>query len=152
MKENEVSHEGIVQKTENRQITVKITQKSACSACHAKGMCGMADHKEKVVVALAPAGSEFQVGEKVVVTLRQSLAAKAVVLCYLIPFVILFTTFCIMSALCSIGWLNVLVALVATAIYFFLLWLSRNKIEKEFTFMVQKITENPCPSLSEDTL
>jgi Positive regulator of sigma(E), RseC/MucC. len=42
-----IEHEGIIEKINGNHITVGIFQQSACSACHARGMCMAADSKEK---------------------------------------------------------------------------------------------------------
>lgn len=134
--ENNVKHEGIVQSIEGLNVTVKMTVNSACSGCHAKSICGAADSRDKVVVAQNVNGADLAIGDTVTVEMRQTLAMKAVVICYLLPFIILFASFCLMYMVSSIEWLNVLVALSLTALYYIILWFFRKKIEKKVTFVV----------------
>lgn len=141
MNNNEVSHEAIVQSIDGIDVTVKMTVSSACAACHAKGLCGVSESEEKLVVAKNFSAAQFATGEKVRVELRQTLAAKAVIICYLLPLVVLLVSFFLMYLVCSIEWLNVLVALSATALYFFFVWLFHEKIEKNVTFIVSKIPQ-----------
>lgn len=140
--ENNVKHEGIVQSIEGLNVTVKMTVNSACAGCHAKSLCSAADSRDKVVVAQNVNGADFAIGETVTVQLRQTLAMKAVIICYLVPFIILFSSFCLMYAICPIEWVNVLVSLSLTALYYIILWFFRKKIEKNVTFVVNKTFQN----------
>lgn len=140
--ENNVQHEGVVQSVDGLNVTVKMTVSSACAGCHAKGICGAADSRDKVVVAQNINGANFEVGENVTVQLRQTLAMKAVIICYLVPFVVLFVSFCLMYLVCDMEWVNVLVALSLTALYYIILWFFRKKIEKNVTFVVNKTLQN----------
>lgn len=141
MNNSEVSHEAIVQSVDGIDVTVKMTVSSACAACHAKGLCGVSESEEKLVVAKNFSAAQFATGEKVRVELRQTLAVKAVIICYLLPLVVLLVSFFLMYLVCSIEWLNVLAALSATALYFFFVWLFHEKIEKNVTFIVSKIPQ-----------
>ncbi|MCQ2279374.1 MAG: SoxR reducing system RseC family protein [Bacteroidales bacterium] len=141
MNNSEVSHEAIVQSVDGIDVTVKMTVSSACAACHAKGLCGVSESEEKLVVAKNFSAAQFATGEKVRVELRQTLAVKAVIICYLLPLVVLLVAFFLMYLVCSIEWLNVLAALSATALYFFFVWLFHEKIEKNVTFIVSKIPQ-----------
>ena len=125
MEENKtVVHEGIIQKIEGQQITVKMVVDSACAACHAKGICGAADSQDKVVVAKNVNDESFSVGERVQVELRQTLAFQAVLIGYLLPFVVLMTTFCLMSYFVKNELIDVSVSFLATILYYFIVWLS----------------------------
>lgn len=142
MENNSISHIGIVQSVDGQEVTVKMTVESACAACHAKSLCGVSDSKDKIVKAVNVSDAHFEVGEKVNVEMRQSLAMKAIVICYLLPFVVLLTTFCVMSYFCQNELVNVLVTFAAVAAYFFFIWLFNHKIERNVTFIAVKLTEN----------
>lgn len=141
MENKEVNHDGVVMKIDGPSVTVKMTVNSACHACHAKALCGVSESQDKTIVAQNINNLSFEVGETVRVELRQSLAAKAVVVCYLLPFVVLIASFCSMYAFCKNELVNVLVSLCCTALYFFFVWLFRSKIEKNVTFTVSKIPQ-----------
>ena len=142
MENNSISHIGIVQSVDGQEVTVKMTVESACAACHAKSLCGVSDSKDKIVKAVNVSDAHFEVGEKVNVEMRQSLAMKAIVICYLLPFGVLLTTFCVMSYFCQNELVNVLVTFAAVAAYFFFIWLFNHKIERNVTFIAVKLTEN----------
>ncbi len=46
-KSSRVQHEGIVKSISTQTLEVSIISHSACSGCHAKSACGIADMKEK---------------------------------------------------------------------------------------------------------
>lgn len=140
--ENNIRHEGIVQSIDGLKVTVKMTVGSACSGCHAKGICGAADSRDKVVTAVNVNRLALSVGDTVAVEMRQTLAMKAVLICYLMPFIVLFASFCLMYLVCSVEWVNVAVSLGLTALYFVLLWVFRQRIEKNVTFVVTKPFQN----------
>ena len=142
MENNSISHIGIVQSVDGQEVTVKMTVESACAACHAKSLCGVSDSKDKIVKAVNVSDAHFEVGERVNVEMRQSLAMKAIVICYLLPFIVLLTTFCVMSYFCQNELVNVLVTFAAVAAYFFFIWLFNHKIERNVTFIAVKLTEN----------
>lgn len=142
MENNSINHTGIVQSVDGHEVTVKLTVQSACAACHAKSICGVSDSKDKIVKAAIVCDEQFEVGEKITVEMRQSLAMKAIVICYLLPFIVLITTFCVMSYFCQNELVNVLVTFAAVAAYFFFIWLFNHKIERNVTFIAVKLTEN----------
>lgn len=136
--ENNIRHEGVVQSIDGLNVMVKMTVGSACAGCHAKGVCGAAESRDKVVKAVNINNLDLSVGDTVAVEMRQGLAMKAVVICYLVPFVVLFASFCLMYLVCKVEWVNVAVSLGLTALYFVLLWFFRKRIEKNVTFVVTK--------------
>ena len=140
--ENNIRHEGVVQSIDGLKVTVKMTVGSTCSGCHAKGICGAADSRDKVVTAVNVNRLALSVGDTVAVEMRQTLAMKAVLICYLMPFIVLFASFCLMYLVCSVEWVNVAVSLGLTALYFVLLWVFRRRIEKNVTFVVTKPFQN----------
>ena len=136
-----ITHDAIVQSIEGQKITVKLSVQSACASCHAKGICGAAESQDKLVTARNVNDETFAVGETVRVELRQTLAFKAVLICYLLPFIVLMTTFCLMSYFIENELINVGVAFLATVIYYFFVWLFNKKIERKFTCFVTKLPQ-----------
>ena len=139
MKNDCVSRQGIVQAIEGQNITVLLTVKSACAACHAKGMCGTSEESDRSVLAQNVNHEKFEVGERVQVIMKEELANQAVLLAYLFPLLILIATFIVMGLCCTNDLINVLAALSATALYFLILWKFKKKLNKKFVFTVTKI-------------
>ena len=82
-----IRHEGIVLSTDEKTAHVQIVQTSSCAACKARKMCMSSESqtKELDAVMLEP----MQPGDRVEVEVRERLAWKAVLLAYIVPFVIL---------------------------------------------------------------
>ena len=82
-----IRHEGIVLAVQDGKALVEIVQTSACSACKARGMCMSAESQEKRIdaVMLEPMAA----GDRVEVMVAEKLAWKAVLLAYILPFVVM---------------------------------------------------------------
>jgi sigma-E factor negative regulatory protein RseC len=141
MNEAEICHQGVVKEIKENTLFVEIERHTACSACHAKGVCSAFDKRNEVIPVYTNEPEQFQVNEMVQLTLKKSLGGKAVVLGYLCPFLVLiislFTTYYFSkNELLSIG-----VAFAATAFYYLFIKKIDNKLKKHFTFIVSKINE-----------
>ena len=118
--------------------TVAILQHGACSHCHAAGLCGMADIAEKAVEVPTDPYAGYGVGDEVDVVLKASMGMKAVWLAYFIPLLILLA---VILGLIGLGMSEVPAALAgigAIAVYYFLLWLFRDKLRNEYIFTITK--------------
>ena len=136
--EKKVCKEGIVRKLEGGKVWVEIVVSSACGGCAAKSLCNISEKKNELVEAENFLGEEFVVGETVQIQMQQKLANKAVVLGYLLPFIILITGLFGCHALTHIEWLSVLAGIGLTAIYYIILKLMDKRLAKEFVLFVSK--------------
>jgi sigma-E factor negative regulatory protein RseC len=134
---NLIDHLGIVDRIEGDVAHVKINSESACSACHAKGVCGAADQEEKFLdVALS--GASYKTGEQVHVQVARRLGFKAVALGYFYPFLLLMAVL-ILLILIGVSELKAgSLALLSILPYYLLLYLFRKRIESTFTFSIKK--------------
>ena len=134
---NLIDHIGIVDRIEGDVAHVKINSESACSACHAKGVCGAADQEEKFLdVPLS--GASYKTGERVHVQVARRLGFKAVALGYFYPFLLLMAVL-IMLILIGVSELKAgSLALLSILPYYLLLYLFRKRIESTFTFSIKK--------------
>ncbi|MFC2115527.1 SoxR reducing system RseC family protein [Bacteroidota bacterium] len=138
MAEKRISHEGIVDSLEGNNVVVRITSYAACNDCHAKGACNVTEEKEKYLKVHAGNGL-YNSGEKVRVILAQSLGFRALFLGYVLPFLLVLTVLLVMSA-SSVSELVVgLLSLSILLPYYIALKLLRGKLDKQFSFFLQKI-------------
>ena len=138
-KRNEtVSHEGIVQSVDGDKVTVRMTVNSACAGCHARHLCSSLDSRDKLVEAENLYHLQLEVGEKVMVTLQEKLAMKAVILCFLNPFLVMLVLFLLLNTLLQNELIATLGSLGSVAVYFFFVWLFRSKIARDYSFVVTK--------------
>ena len=134
---NLIDHLGTVDRIEGDVVHIKINSESACSACHAKGVCGAADQEEKYLdVPLS--GATYKTGEWVHVQVARRLGFKAVALGYFYPFLILMAVL-ILLILVGVSELKAgSLALLSILPYYLLLYLFRKRIESTFTFSIKK--------------
>lgn len=134
-----ISHKGRVVETTPEYITVEFIAESACDACHAKGLCSMGEATTKVVQVPATVSAFYETGEEVNVCLKASMGHKAVWLCYVVP---LFVLMAALLGLLQVGVSELasgLAAIAAVAVYYFLIWLFRNQLRKEYVFYIEKL-------------
>ena len=157
-----IKHDGIIiALNEDGTALVRIVQTSACAACKAKAMCASAESAEKeMTVTLlgesAPQKSAdfsgtpqamrregerrgFAVGDEVEVMVQQKMGWKAVVLAYLLPFFVMLAVMFIGNAIWAVRE-EILgtVALCAMAVYYLVLGMFKDKLQKEFSFTARK--------------
>lgn len=134
---NSIWHEGIVRAIKAQTIEVVIYSHSACSACHAKGACGMSDMKQKIIVAERPA-FEIKAGDRVVIYAAMGNAIYSVILAYVIPSILIISAifFLVQAGLSELA--SAITSLILLTGYFWTLYLLRNKIGKKIKFTVSK--------------
>ena len=157
-----IKHDGIIiALNEDGTALVRIVQTSACAACKAKAMCASAESAEKEmrVVLLgerAPQNAsvfgdpakamrregerhDFAVGDTVEVMVQQKMGWKAVVLAYLLPFFVMLAVMLIGNAIWAVRE-EILgtVALCAMAVYYLVLGMFKDKLQREFSFTAKR--------------
>ena len=156
-----IKHDGIIIALNgDGTALVRIVQTSACAACKAKAMCASAEsaEKEMTVVLLGENGKvktennstqsyttlhdstqSYHVGDTVEVMVQQKMGWKAVVLAYLLPFFVMLAVMFIGNAIWAVRE-EILgtVALCAMALYYLVLGMFKDKLQKEFSFSARK--------------
>jgi sigma-E factor negative regulatory protein RseC len=133
-----INHDGFIERIDGEIAHVKIQTESSCTACHAKGVCGAADQEEKYL-DIRIGNADFSTGEKVKVIVARHLGYRAVALGYVYPFLVLLAVLIILLIL-GIDELNAIpLALASLLLYYVVLYLSRKRIGRIFTFSIQKI-------------
>jgi len=132
-----IVHPGIINKIENDKIIVNIIAQSACASCHAKGMCSVSDLEEKSIEVLKKSGKNYKTGEKVNVAMESSLGTKAVMIGYVIPFLIVLISLIILTIITNNEGFAGLISLALLIPYYFSVYFHRDKLKKTFTFKIQ---------------
>ena len=133
-----IRHEGIVLSINGEKAHVQIVQTSACSACKARSMCMSSEsqNKEMDAIMLEP----MKIGDKVEVEVRERLAWKAVLLAYILPFIVMLAIIAILDF--ATDWSEAVVgtlSLCGIAMYYIGLSVFRNRLQKQFSFTARKI-------------
>ena len=133
----QITHKGRIVAIDPDITTIEIIAESACASCHAKGLCGLGEEKVKQIQVRTSAWTPRQVGDEVEVVLKKSMGYKAVFIAYGLPLVVLFAALMLLGAL-GVGelWAG-LGALGAVALCYFVLFLFRNKISKDYSFFLK---------------
>ena len=144
-----IKHDGIVIAVNgDGTVLVRIVQTSACAACKAKAMCASAESKEKEILALF-VGEEakrregerqdIKIGDEVVVMVQQKMGWKAILLAYMLPFIVMMTVVAIGNGLLGIREEVIgTAALCAMGVYYIVLGFFKDKIQKDFSFTARK--------------
>ena len=139
MTNNTIKHLGIVENIQGSHLSVRIVQTSACAACSAKGHCSSADSKDKIIDIIDTAASSYRVGEKVMVIGETSMGMRAVVLAFIIPFVLLIFSLFLFMALMENELYSALLSLAILIPYYFILWLNKTRLKQKFSFTIKPI-------------
>ena len=131
-----ITHEGVVVKIDRQDVHVLIVQHSACAGCHAKGACTASDSKDKIIVA-KNRGEVFQIGERVLLVGSNSMAWSALAYAFILPLILSIALLFVVSGIVSEA-MSCLFVLASLAIYYFILFLFRSKLETKFVFYIEK--------------
>lgn len=137
MAEGEISHKGKIVSVERDRILVQIVSESACSACHAAGLCGASESRNKIVEVPARMGLSYSVGQEVEVCLARRMGLKAVLFSYVIPLLIL------LILVLSLPWIGLgelacgLVSVGGIAVYYLLLYLCKDRLAQGYVFYIR---------------
>ena len=133
----QVMHTGKVVSMTPKTTTVQIVSHSACSECHAAGLCGLSEYTEKAVEVPTSPSATYGVGDEVQVVLKASMGFKAVWIAYFLPLVVLLA---ITLGLIAAGVPEVLSGLAgigAVALYYLIVWIRRDRLRNEYVFTIQ---------------
>ncbi len=153
-----IKHDGIVIAVNgDGTVLVRIVQTSACASCKAKAMCASAESKEKEILALYVGDEtmrredeiqDIKIGDEVVVKVQQKMGWKAVLLAYILPFVVMMSVIVLGNeAIRLLGDVAIgknseaiigTAALCAMGVYYIVLGFFKDKIQKEFSFTASK--------------
>jgi len=131
-----IEHQGIVTKVDGKTVEVKIEAASACSHCHAKGACLASDMVEKIV-EVNRGDAQVSVGQAVTVVLKRSLGFHALLLGYLLPFIVSISTLVAALHVAKSEVIAGLMAILILSPYYLLLYMFRHRIKGVFQFKLR---------------
>ena len=134
---NEIKHPGKIVEITPEYTTVEILVPSSCSECHAKGLCGMSEEQEKVISVPTDPYASHKVGEQVQVCTKMTMGFKAAWISYVIPLAVLMILILSLSLVFDNEVVVGLASVGGVALYYFVIWLLRDRLQNEFTFYIK---------------
>lgn len=116
---------------------VSIIVNSGCASCEVKGSCSISDAKEKIIeVSLAPS-DKYEMGQHVMVEMKQSMGSWAVLLGYFFPFLFVLIGLIVFTLIGLDEGLSALLSLGILIPYYLVLYLTRDLLSKRFTYSME---------------
>ena len=135
-----ISHSGIVESIGGGCVRVRILQASACAACKVAGHCHVSEVKEKLVDVRCADSAAYQTGQEVVVYATRDVARLALLLGFVLPFVLLLGVLVVVLRLTGNEGVAALSALGSLVPYYLLLWLFRDRVGRYVSFQIEEKT------------
>ena len=135
-KKNEIVHTGRIVEINPDFTTIEIVVSSACSECHAKGLCGMSEQQDKVIMVPTDPYEARKVGDEVQVKTKMTMGLKAVWISYVIPLAVLMILILSLSAVFENEFLRGGVAIAGVGVYYFIIWLLKDRLSDQFEFYI----------------
>ncbi len=136
-RKNEITHPGRILEINPDFTTVQIVVSAACASCHAKSLCGMSEEEEKIIMLPTDPYSERKVGDEVTVRTKTTMGLKAVWISYVIPLLILMILILSLSSVIADELVLGLVSIAGVALYYFGIWLFRDRLSNDFVFYIK---------------
>lgn len=137
-KENSViEHTGVVAEIVGNKLLVNITQMAACAGCHAKSACTAADMSEKQIEAINT-DSSIRIGDEVIVYGQRQLGMKAVLIAFVVPFMMLLIVLALLQNTSLSEPLSGTIALATLIPYYVILSFFKDKLKRQFLFYARK--------------
>lgn len=134
---NSACKQGRVVYIDSEVIHVEVMQHSACRSCQAKSLCHMTESESHVFI-VANTTSEINMHDSVNLTITQQKGLLAVVIAYILP-VLVFLGIVLVGS--WVHWHELLTAgggMLFICLYFFMLYLYRNKLNTAFQISIRK--------------
>ena len=137
-KKNQIAHKGWIVDITPDFTSVEIVASSACSECHAKGLCGMSEDQEKIIMVPTDPYKVYSVGDEVTVLTKMTMGLKAVWISYVIPLAVLMILILSLSSVIGNEVVIGLVSVAGVALYYLGVWLLRDRLADEFVFYIRQ--------------
>ena len=138
MRDNEISHKGVIVGIDSDFTQVEIFRPSSCAECHARGICGMSGGRKKTVSVPTDAFAMRNVGDEVEVCMRMTMGMKAVWISYVVPLILIILVTGIMSYLEFSELVVGISAIFVVISYYCAIFALRKKLKNQFEFYIRE--------------
>jgi sigma-E factor negative regulatory protein RseC len=133
---------GVIERVEKHHVYVKIVPQSACSGCQAKSLCATAGGKEQIIKVSNDLEVLFDINEPVTLSGDRSMGSRAVGLAFVIPLILVVAVIAVTNYLQWEESASALTGLSLLLPYYATLYILRQKLNKNFTFTIKKLTQH----------
>lgn len=134
-----IEHTGKIIKIEENRVTVEMEVEGACASCRVQAACGMTDGKSKIAVVKTENASKYSLGEVVTVSVERGMGIKAILIAYVFPFLVLIGSLLAMTENGVDEIVAGLFSMGLMCVYFVIVFMFKNRIEKEIILKITKI-------------
>lgn len=129
---------GIIKEIKNKNLFVEITINEACHSCNARKDCVIGSTPSTRIIEVTNHNNDkLQIGNTVTITMQTRTGLKAVLIAYIVPFLLFLSCMSTMSYY-NVSELKIGIYSIATiAIYYVCLYSLRSKIKKAVTFSIK---------------
>jgi len=120
---------------DNGTAEVEILVSGSCSGCQAKSVCSAGKSDTKVITAKCDV--PLHPGDRVTVEMPLSQGFNALLIGYIIPFVVLIAVFIAASAAGAGELVSALLSFAAIGCWYLAVWLLRGRIGEKFEFKIK---------------
>ena len=135
-----IIHSGTVERVENGKAYVRILQASACSSCQAAKLCRSSESKEKIIDVPLATSQKVSIGQPVQIEGTTSQGLKAVWWAYTLPLILLLVSLFSFVKLTGSEAVAAFSSLFVLVVYFFVLYVLRDKLSRILSFKITNIT------------
>jgi len=132
-----IKHSGVIKEIDDYQYYVSIVAQSACASCSVKGVCNVSEMKDEIVEVPRNKTENFAIGDKVDILMEKSQGTKAVMLGYIIPFLIVLVTLIVSLNLIGNEGIAGLISVGILVPYYLALYLKRDALKTAFRFRIR---------------
>ena len=139
MRDQLISHQGVVKAIEGERVRVSILQAAACAGCAAKQMCSSAEAKEKEVEVMTSEAHRYRVGQEVMLEGHLSDGRRAAMIAYGLPLVLLLLALVVGLQMTGSETVGALGALSTVVVYYAVIFLFfRQRLQQTFSFIIKQ--------------
>lgn len=133
-----ISHKGIIEKTDDSHLFVRIQRDEGCGNCSAQKKCAIGASSDTLITIPVRRDMTFSAGESCTIQMKRRAGVTAVLLAYLIPFILLISVLLIAYSITNNETAAALISISCLAPYYFLLYLMRKTISRKFDLVITK--------------
>jgi sigma-E factor negative regulatory protein RseC len=128
---------GIIRSMDKKAYFISMIAQSACASCSVKGACNVTEMEEKIIEVARTDKDDLKIGDRVNIVMEKSLGTKAVLLGYIIPFVLLLITLIISLAVFENEGIAGVLAVLVLIPYYVVLHFMKKKLKSTFIFRIE---------------